>query len=356
MKNKKTIKYPILILVIFCLFFGLIQTSFAQDAIDQNLPSEIGLPTDDKTIPKNIPEKIQEDRDTKEGEKIVALECPTGSYQTFVVDNAWWQTVIKAQYGFSLGDASKPTVCLEKGGKIVDGQFVCDLPKMKYYDPKNPNQILGCIVPPTKIVRAKDLEATTDLSNLSAPIVPYEMRVEIPCNPSLGECPKSDTPAGYIARLYQFGLMIAGLTALLFLILGAVRYTLSAGNFASKDDAKDQMLQAILGLALLMGAYLILYTINPNLVNLANPSMEVINLDTLAPTGRYIDEEQNNTKANLKAPEGCIKWSSAGGSFGASVTIGGDESKKTYGTGEGMECDECAEGYELSKDRKCIKK
>ena len=97
------------------------------------------------------------------------------------------------------------------------------------------------------------------------------LAVEIPCL-SGTNCPSAATPAGYVARIYQFGLMIAGLAAFGALVFGAIKYILSAGSIVSQQDAKDQMTSAIWGLLLLLGAYLILYTINPDLVNLRNPS------------------------------------------------------------------------------------
>lgn len=110
----------------------------------------------------------------------------------------------------------------------------------------------------------------------------YRFSVEIPCTSIAGgSCPDASTPAGYIARLYQFALMIGGLIAFGGLIYGATLYIFSAGNIGSTKDALDQIWQTLIGLTILLGAYLILYTINPDLVSLQNPSLEPINIDAL---------------------------------------------------------------------------
>jgi len=108
----------------------------------------------------------------------------------------------------------------------------------------------------------------------------YQTSIQIPCQPIAGGgCPSINTPAGYIARIYQFGLMIAGLVAFGSIIFGAIQYILSAGSIVNQGEAKDRITQAIVGLLLLLGAYLILYTINPDLVKLRNPSREIISIE-----------------------------------------------------------------------------
>lgn len=106
----------------------------------------------------------------------------------------------------------------------------------------------------------------------------YNLSVQIPCREfGNGTCPNASSGiAEYVARLYQFSLMIVGLLALGGLVYGALKYTLSAGNIVSQQDAKDQIFAAIYGILILLGAYLILYTINPELVNLRNPGAAVI--------------------------------------------------------------------------------
>ncbi|MDP2946372.1 MAG: hypothetical protein Q8N61_02890, partial [bacterium] len=51
-----------------------------------------------------------------------------------------------------------------------------------------------------------------------------------------------------------------------------IKYILAAGNVVKVEDAKDTIQQALLGLGLLLVSYLLLRTINPDLINLKNPN------------------------------------------------------------------------------------
>lgn len=80
--------------------------------------------------------------------------------------------------------------------------------------------------------------------------------------------------SNYVADLYEFALGLGALLALTMIVVGAIRYTLSAGNFANQGDAKDQITSAIYGFVLLLAAFLILYTLNPRLVSLGTIEAE----------------------------------------------------------------------------------
>jgi len=65
-----------------------------------------------------------------------------------------------------------------------------------------------------------------------------------------------------LSALYNFGIAIAGISALIMFTYGGIRYIASAGNSSATSDAKKRMSSALFGLALIAGSYLILYTIN----------------------------------------------------------------------------------------------
>lgn len=78
------------------------------------------------------------------------------------------------------------------------------------------------------------------------------------------------SPADFIGRFYGIALGVVGGAALGVLIYGAILWTVS-GAISSKQDAMEWIWAAIWGLVLLLGAYLVLNTINPDLVKLRNP-------------------------------------------------------------------------------------
>ncbi|MFA4998631.1 MAG: hypothetical protein WC514_01295 [Candidatus Paceibacterota bacterium] len=69
-----------------------------------------------------------------------------------------------------------------------------------------------------------------------------------------------------VSYLFTFSVMIAGLAAFSMLVYGGLRYLTSAGNAATQKDARDTITSAIVGLLLLLGSYLLLQLINPDIL------------------------------------------------------------------------------------------
>jgi hypothetical protein len=70
----------------------------------------------------------------------------------------------------------------------------------------------------------------------------------------------------FVADLYVRALGIGGLIAMILIVYGGVRYTMSGSNPAIKADAKEWIVSALLGLLLLFSAYMLLQFISPCLV------------------------------------------------------------------------------------------
>lgn len=185
----------------------------------------------------------------------------------------------------------------------------------------------------------------------------YEAQIKIPCRPIAGgNCPSAATPAGYVAQLYQFGLMIAGFVAFGSIVYGALKKVLAAGNIAGQQDANEQITSAIWGLVLLLGAYLILHTINPSLVSLSNPSISVLDITDLtsnstAPTGNNQSvftggTGGNQTVTNPEAQNNC--------QFGTTVQVGVSGSVPgVSGNQVKFVCLSCASGYQKDDNGIC---
>lgn len=91
-------------------------------------------------------------------------------------------------------------------------------------------------------------------------------------------------PAQFIALAYKYGLWIVGAAAAIMITIAGVKYLVSP-VISSKEDAKKQIWAALTGLFLLLASYLILYTINPDLVNLSDPRFQGIVVPPQAQTG-----------------------------------------------------------------------
>lgn len=89
------------------------------------------------------------------------------------------------------------------------------------------------------------------------------------------------TLAKYIQQIYIFALSIVGITGLIMLIRWGVTITVSAGDEAKIRNARDGIWQAILGMALLLAAFLLLNSINPDLVRLGQTENRLINVPSI---------------------------------------------------------------------------
>ncbi len=78
---------------------------------------------------------------------------------------------------------------------------------------------------------------------------------------------KSTWIAEYIVGIYRYGIGVIGIIAMMAVAFGGVMWVLSAGNPGKISEAKNWITGGITGLALGLGSYLILATINYNLVN-----------------------------------------------------------------------------------------
>lgn len=80
--------------------------------------------------------------------------------------------------------------------------------------------------------------------------------------------PNSTKPlfSQYIKYAFSLAIWISGLIVFISLIQSGVKYVLSAGNPGAASDAKEGIGAAILGLVVLLSSYILLITINPQLV------------------------------------------------------------------------------------------
>ena len=90
----------------------------------------------------------------------------------------------------------------------------------------------------------------------------------------------TSTVPGVITNFYNFALIIAGILAFGAIVYGGVKYAAGAGNPSSQSEGKSWITNALLGLLLLAGAWVVLNTINPQLVTLATPSLPSITTPT----------------------------------------------------------------------------
>ncbi len=91
--------------------------------------------------------------------------------------------------------------------------------------------------------------------------------------------------SAYLSGMFKIGIGLAIAFAILMIVWGGLEYMLS-GIPGVKGDGLKKMNDAILGLLLVLGAWLLLYTINPNLVKF-DVSIASLNLATSTPEKAY---------------------------------------------------------------------
>ena len=99
-----------------------------------------------------------------------------------------------------------------------------------------------------------------------------ELEVTYPAFP--GVTPPQRQPVflpDYITYVYRFAVIASGIIAFLAVIAGGFRYLVSTGNPAQMKDARNQILMAAIGLIIILGSYVVLNEINPDLVSLEPP-------------------------------------------------------------------------------------
>ncbi|GAI49317.1 unnamed protein product, partial [marine sediment metagenome] len=123
----------------------------------------------------------------------------------------------------------------------------------------------------------------------------------------------------YLRYVFTFAIIIAGLLAFGALIYGGIRYLTSAGDPTKMADARAQVTAGILGLIILLSSYLILNTINPQLVLPKKPPIMPgkAGIKIYSMPACQEDEEHPSMKVignieKLKDPEIYLDWGTAG--------------------------------------------
>lgn len=80
----------------------------------------------------------------------------------------------------------------------------------------------------------------------------------------------------YLSVVYRYLVVLAGVAALIVIIVAGIQWTASGGNSSTIESAKNRIVGALTGLGLAVGSYIILYTINPDLVNFKSLKIKYI--------------------------------------------------------------------------------
>ena|SRR3989344_2648957 len=100
---------------------------------------------------------------------------------------------------------------------------------------------------------------------VAAPMVAgAQFRVPDPGSTGL---PDDSSVSGFVLKIINIALAIAGLIAVLFLIIGGFRYITSAGNEEVAENAKKIILNAIIGIVVIILSFVIVRVISSALTD-----------------------------------------------------------------------------------------
>lgn len=155
----------------------------------------------------------------------------------------------------------------------------------------------------------------------------------------------------FIGYIYEWGIGLGGIIAFVALLIAGFLYISSAGNPSAMQDAKDRIFSAGIGLGVLLGSWLILNTINPQLTQLQLPPFEpgeIIEI-TATSTDMFSIDSKPCAEAMIKArtettfkPEKCT-----------SLTIETDATFDIQGYTKDGEATSCAGFVNLFSGTKC---
>ena len=140
-------------------------------------------------------------------------------------------------------------------------------------------------------------EATTPTSTTGT--FSYQLLEAIPGIFSKGATPDFNT---YVSGIYKFLILIVGICALFMITVGGYMYITSAGNTASMGKARSIIFDAIIGLVLALLAYLIFYTINPNLTSPTGLQPISVIVNTVTNGGTASTIKGGNIPSDSRAP------------------------------------------------------
>jgi hypothetical protein len=103
-------------------------------------------------------------------------------------------------------------------------------------------------------------------------------------------------PGDYLSGIYKLAVGIAVALAAIMIVYGGILWSTSGDSPSRKTEAKKHITQAIFGLVLLLASYLILNTINPDLVKLGQwqnlPSFQITPLPAIPKTPKQLECDQ----------------------------------------------------------------
>ena len=103
-----------------------------------------------------------------------------------------------------------------------------------------------------------------------------EFKPQIPIEGFTGGEIKETFIGEYIIAIYKYAIGVVGILAAVVMMFGGVRWIMAGGNASAISEAKAWIAAALTGLLLTLGSWMILNTVNPDLVNMKPIKPQII--------------------------------------------------------------------------------
>lgn len=109
---------------------------------------------------------------------------------------------------------------------------------------------------------------------LALPVYVLALEVDFP---NIGGVKPTESfgPADWIHYIFIFALAIVGLAIIYTLVYAGIEWMTAGDNSGRMSDARSRIKDAVIGLLILLGSYIILNTINPDLLTLKRNIIQV---------------------------------------------------------------------------------
>jgi hypothetical protein len=123
----------------------------------------------------------------------------------------------------------------------------------------------------------------------------------------------------YIKAVYNFLITVVGIVAAMMIMVGGFQYVTAGGDKGKVDAGKKRIQDALLGLVLAFGSYLLLYTINPALVRF--DGLKLAQVSTELSFGGIDAGDEMTTEDIVDAASQSTTSDGGGGGGGVSIKV-----------------------------------
>ena len=213
----------------------------------------------------------------------------SGSFRVGPLKSTTSYTVSCSGYPAPGTNAEKTVTVVVTSGKIVPPIITLTPGTTDNTGNTNSNNYTPTVTPPVALEPDPSLNKDTDTT--------YTWLEQLPGFDTTFDSTKKCAFVDYLNIIIKLLIGIGAVLAMVMIVMGGMEY-MTSELISSKESGKDKIKNAMLGLVLALSAYLILNTLNPNLLNLC--------LDQQLPNANITISPDDTSTGSMTGPGLCI--------------------------------------------------